>query len=97
MRRIKLHWLILIGIFLGIAAGSAVHHVYTPSEAPDSAIYQGFDLVATVFLNLLKMVVLPLVFFSLICGMLGMGDLAGLGRTGGKVLLLYMPTQMILN
>jgi proton glutamate symport protein len=95
MPKIKLHWLILLGILFGVLAGWAVHSTYALDEVPGTAIYQSFDLIATLFLRLLKMVVLPLVFFSLICGMLGMGDLAGLGRTGGKVFVLYMITTLL--
>ena len=47
------------------------------------------------FVNGLKMLVVPLVFFSLICGVCGIGNLSTLGRVGGKSFLLYMMTTAI--
>jgi Na+/H+-dicarboxylate symporter len=47
------------------------------------------------FVNALKMLVVPLVFFSLISGVCGIGNLNTLGRVGGKSLVLYMMTTAI--
>ena len=53
------------------------------------------DGLARLFLRLLRMIVLPLVFASLVCGVLGLGDPRRLGRLGGKALLWYMTTSLI--
>jgi Na+/H+-dicarboxylate symporter len=95
VRRIKLHWWILLGMALGAVAGSIVHAVYGPEIAPTTAVYQAFDGLSRVFLKLLKMIVIPLVFFSLISGMLGMGNLGQLGRMGVKTFLLYVMTSLL--
>jgi len=47
------------------------------------------------FVNALKMLVVPLVTFSLICGVCGIGDIAALGRIGSKSFLLYVLTTII--
>jgi proton glutamate symport protein len=53
------------------------------------------DGVATLFMNLLRMIVLPLVFSSLITGVAGLGDPKRLGRLGGRALLWYLSTSLI--
>ncbi len=60
-----------------------------------SFLYSTFEFLADAFLNLLKMIVIPLVFFSLVSGMLGLGDIRQLGRIGVKTALLYVLTTTI--
>jgi Na+/H+-dicarboxylate symporter len=95
MTKLKLHWWILIGMGIGALLGAVVHAIYPVEVVRETAVYQVFDAVASMFLNLLKMIVVPLVFFSLLAGMLGMGDLAGLGRMGVKTFTLYIMTSLI--
>jgi len=54
-----------------------------------------FYIVGTMFIKGLKMLVVPLVFCSLIGGIVGMDDIKALGRTGGKAFLLFMFTTII--
>ncbi len=51
--------------------------------------------LAELFLKLLKMVVIPLVFSSLVCGVAGMGDIRRLGKVGGKTAGWYVSTSLI--
>lgn len=51
--------------------------------------------LATLFLSLLKMVVIPLVVSSLICGIVGMGDFRRLGKIGGKTAAWYVTTSLL--
>lgn len=84
---------ILIGMALGLILGSLLN-VY----APDNELIQGylvqglFHAVGKMFVNALKMLVVPLVVFSLICGVCGIGDVGILGRVGVKAFLLYLIT-----
>ncbi|GAB2192049.1 dicarboxylate/amino acid:cation symporter [Sessilibacter sp. MAH2] len=54
-----------------------------------------FALGGNLFVNGLKMLVVPLVFFSIVCGVVGIGDIKLLGRIGGKSFILYMATTAI--
>lgn len=54
-----------------------------------------FAMIGKMFVNALKMLVVPLVFFSLICGVTGIGDIRILGRVGGKSFVLYLTTTAI--
>jgi Na+/H+-dicarboxylate symporter len=51
--------------------------------------------LAALFLKLLKMVVIPLVFSSLVCGVAGMGDFRRLGKVGGKTAAWYITTSLL--
>ena len=53
-----------------------------------------FHVIGAAFINSLKMLVVPLVTFSLICGVCGIGDVGALGRIGIKSFLLYILTSL---
>ncbi len=54
-----------------------------------------FFVIGKIFVNLLKMLVVPLVFVSLVCGTAALGDIKKLGRLGGKALLFYLGTTAL--
>ena len=96
---------------VGAILGTMVHKAHAPELAEgldlkesrdliEAAVkpthaYQAFYGIATIFLKLLKMIVIPLVFFSLIGGMLGMGSLGRLGRIGAKTFGFYVVTSLL--
>nr|WP_243108383.1 dicarboxylate/amino acid:cation symporter [Maliibacterium massiliense] len=86
-------------IFIGLVAGIVVGLIlnYTPaSYVRDEVILGGVLYVAgQVFIAIIKMLVVPLVFVSIVCGACSMGDTKKLGRIGGKTLLLYMATTCV--
>jgi len=90
-----LPWLIIAGMAIGALAGASLHSSGSPETVMDSATYEAFDGLAEIFLRLLRMVVIPLVFFSLLMGMVGMGDVTRLGRLGLKTFALYILTSML--
>ena len=57
--------------------------------------YSMYAFVGTLFLNGLKMIIVPLVMSSIICGVLGLGSSNDLGRMGGKTLTFYMLSGLI--
>ena len=79
---------ILIGLLLGVLAGLALQ------AAPDVArtYIKPFGVL---FLNLIKMVVVPLVFASITVGTCGLGDAKKVGRIGGKTILFYLCTTAL--
>ena len=89
---------VLLGMALGIIVGLAIN--LTGMNAPGTFINEYivnglFHVVGKMFVNSLKMLVVPLVFFSLICGVCGIGDIRMLGRVGGKSFALYMMTTAV--
>lgn len=88
----KLHWQIFIAIGLAIVAG-----ILTGQTAGIGS-FQFYDLyvfLGTLFLNALKMLIVPLILSSIICGIGNMGNLGGLGRLGGKTIAYYLSTSVI--
>jgi Na+/H+-dicarboxylate symporter len=89
---------VLLGMALGIIVGLAINltGINTPGSFVNVHIVNGlFHVIGTLFVNALKMLVVPLVFFSLLCGVCGIGDIRLLGRVGGKSFALYMMTTAI--
>ncbi len=89
MKKLALHWKIIIGMVLGII------WALTSSYMGWSAFtINWIDPFGTIFINLLKLIAVPLVLFSIIGGVANIGDPSSLGRMGGKTLLLYMVTTI---
>ncbi|MBL1319748.1 MAG: dicarboxylate/amino acid:cation symporter [Methylophaga sp.] len=89
---------VLLGMALGIIVGLIINlaGLNAPGSFINDNIVNGlFHVVGKMFINALKMLVVPLVFFSLICGVCGIGDIKMLGRVGGKSFALYMMTTAI--
>lgn len=98
---------IFIGMLAGLLVGTAIRslfdeqgdfvftlfslHFSTQAILVDGA----FHVLGQIFIASLKMLVVPLVFVSLICGVSGLSDPAKLGRLGGKSVLLYISTTAI--
>ena len=91
MFRLKLHWQILIAIVLAAIVG---HLVGQDSGFLGVAFYDVFDFVGTLFINALKMLIVPLIASSIIVGVAGIGSSGDLGRLGGKTLLFYAITTL---
>lgn len=89
---LALHWQILIAMSLAVAAGLVV--------GEDGLLF-GYDLVAVfdligkLFMNAMKLLVVPLVVSSVICGVASLGQGQDLGRIGGRTLALYVGTTFV--
>lgn len=82
----RLTYYIVAGMVLGVIAGWLLH---TALPAADPRLAQWadyFKLLPDVFLKLIKMIIAPLVFATIVTGIAGMGDSAALGRIGGKAI-----------
>lgn len=86
----KLHWQIVIGLVLGL--------IYGIIAAASGWIDFTEDWIApfgTIFLNLLKLIAVPLIIASLITGVASLSDLKKLSRIGGKTIAIYLCTTVI--
>jgi len=91
MRRLALHWQILIALVFAVVAGSLSGGGATIAGVPVVAVY-GF--IGDLFLNALKMLIVPLIASSIIMGMAGMGQEA-VGRLGFRTLVYYVTTSLM--
>ncbi|WP_394392391.1 dicarboxylate/amino acid:cation symporter [Shewanella woodyi] len=87
---------ILIGMGAGIILGLLLRNVFPDSSFINEYITEGFlHVIGTVFVSGLKMLVVPLVFISLVCGTCSLSDPSKLGRLGGKTIAFYLFTTAI--
>lgn len=84
----------LIALILGIATGLIMHDTL-PAEVSGAISSNLFVPVYTVFMNALKMIVAPLVFFSIASSIADFGDIKALGRIALKIAGMYLITSMI--
>jgi Na+/H+-dicarboxylate symporter len=73
---------IIVAMLLGILTGYLCNAYLSPADAKTVAGY--FVIVTDIFLRLIKMILAPLIFSTLVAGMAGMGDAKAVGRIGGK-------------
>ena len=90
MKKLSLHWKIIIGLILGI-----VWALISSSLGWSSFTIDWIAPFGIIFINLLKLIAVPLVLVSIISGVANIGDPASLGRMGGKTLLIYLFTTML--
>jgi len=89
---LKLHWQILIALVLAVIAGQL--------SGVDGRIFgvlftDIYSFLGTLFMNALKMLIVPLIVSSIITGMAGMGSSDAMGRLGLKTLLYYLTTSLL--
>ncbi|CAN5357368.1 dicarboxylate/amino acid:cation symporter [soil metagenome] len=91
MFKLALHWQILIALVLAVVAGLVT--------GPDAGLfgisfYAVYDFVGELFLNGLKMLIVPLIMSSIITGIAGIGSGGALGRLGAMTLAFYLVTGL---
>ncbi|MDH5545351.1 MAG: dicarboxylate/amino acid:cation symporter [Gammaproteobacteria bacterium] len=92
MTKIKLHWQILIALALAIIAG-----MITGTEMGIGTLrfYDVYSFIGMLFLNALKMIIVPLIVSAIITGMLSIGASGSLKQLGSKTLLYYVGTSLV--
>src|ERR1700712_100988 len=71
-----------VQVLIGIIAGVLVGWLY-PAFAPTA------KLISEMFINMIRMVIAPVIFFTIVLGVAGAGDLKKVGRVGGKGLIYF--------
>jgi Na+/H+-dicarboxylate symporter len=83
---------IIVGLVLGIAAGYIAYAFFPESSA---GFAEKASLLPAAFLRLIKMIIAPLVFSTLVVGIAKMGDIATVGRVGGKALVWFLGASLV--
>jgi Na+/H+-dicarboxylate symporter len=98
MRKLALHWQILIAIGLAGIVGFAVNQAGDGDPSAPGimgvSFLDMFNYVGRMFLNALRMIIVPLIMSSIIVGMAGIGASGNLGVLGGRTLLFYAGTTL---
>lgn len=84
---------IFLGMLLGIAVGYLCNITW-PDPQTSKEISGYIALISDVFLRLIKMIIAPLVFSTLVVGIAHMGDTASVGRVGGKALIWFLGASL---
>lgn len=86
----------VLPILIAMVAGALAGWLLGPDAAIGSVkIIPFFDLLGTMFINLLKMIIVPLILASVITGVAGLGSGPDIGRLGSKTLAFYVLTTLI--
>ena len=90
MRNLALHWKIIIGMFFGIVYGIFANNMGYNNFTTDWIKPWGI-----IFVNLLKLIAVPLVFASLIKGVASLSDISRLSKIGSRTVMLYLFSTVI--
>lgn len=88
--KLALHWKIIIGLVLGV-----IWAIVSSQLGWSQFTIDWIAPFGTIFINLLKLIAVPLVLFSIISGVAGLGDPKSLGRMGAKTLAFYFATTLL--
>ncbi|MBC8346039.1 MAG: dicarboxylate/amino acid:cation symporter [Candidatus Marinimicrobia bacterium] len=88
--KLELHWKIIIGLVLGLIYG-----VFAAANGWGGFTTNWIAPFGIIFINLLKLIAVPLVLSSLITGVASLSDLKKLSRIGGKTITIYIATTAI--
>ena len=91
MTNISIHWQIIFCMILGTISGVIFNNI----GFDNSSIYSVILLLGEIFIRLLKMVIVPLIFSSIIIGVSSIKDRSKIGRLGFKTFLYYISTSLI--
>ncbi len=94
-KEMPLIWKIAIGFVIGIVLGFVIGPMQQSSTFISNFFIPLLDLIGKIFLGLLKMLIVPLVFASIITGAASIGDPKVLGRIGVKTVALYICTTVV--
>src|ERR1700730_16046599 len=93
MKKIGLTGWILIAMLAGMVLGLLVH--FETSKEAIVKFSSGTSILTDIFLRLIKMIIAPLVFSTLVVGIAKLGDIKAVGRIGGKALLWFMCASLL--
>ncbi len=95
-KKISLTSMIFIALVAGAITGMVLHYLVPDSSVKNDVIVEGvLYVLGQGFIRLMKMLVVPLVFCSLVCGSMAIGDTKKLGNVGGKTLAFYLVTTAV--
>ena len=95
-KKLDLSTKIFASLIIGALCGVALHYLVPQSSFRDDVIIEGvFYVIGQGFIRLMQMLVVPLVFCSLICGSMAIGDTKTLGKVGIKTVLFYLFTTTL--
>ena len=94
MKSSRMTTYILVAMILGIAVGAVIHSSF--ADPATQKLWAGYISIGSmVFLRLIKMIIAPLVFSTLVVGIGHMADASTVGRVGGKAMLWFVSASLV--
>ena len=90
MRKLALHWQILLGMVLGVAVGFLAVNLNGQALVED-----WIDPFGVIFINLLKLIAVPLIIASLLNGIADLKDISKLSKMGTRTILIYIVSTVL--
>mgnify|MGYP006288729005 CR=1 FL=1 len=84
----------MAAMLLGFLAGGLLHYLVDNPEQLEACASQ-VSLLSDLFMRLIKMIIAPLVFSTLVVGIAKLGDAESIGRLGGKALLYFISASFV--
>ena len=91
----RLTLFIFLGMVLGILTGYFVFVLYSGNDAAVKKFADNISILTDIFLRLVKMIIAPLVFSTLVVGVAKLGDIKAVGRIGGKTMLWFITATFV--
>lgn len=95
IKKIGLTTWIFLGLLLGAFCGVILHYAVPDGNIKSILVDGVFNVVGNGFLRAMQMLVVPLVFCSLVCGSMAIGDTKTLGKVGVKTIIFYLFTTAL--
>ncbi|MDP2574809.1 dicarboxylate/amino acid:cation symporter [Vibrio sp. vnigr-6D03] len=86
---------IFIGLFAGLMIGTAIQYLFNGITIMDTYVLGAAEGAGGMFVSLIKLLVVPLVYVSIVCGIVELKDITSFGRLGGKTFALYIFNTII--
>jgi proton glutamate symport protein len=87
--RLSLTTQIFIGLALGILAGFIIHHFFDDKPETKAEVISWIRVISRIFLSLIKVIIAPLIFSTLVVGIAGAGNIKEIGRIGLKAIIYF--------
>ena len=91
MKKLALHWKIIIGMVTGVLFGI----IFSQITWGSIFISNWIKPFGTIFINLLKLIAMPLILASLIKGVSDLKDISKLSKIGGRTIIIYLCTTVL--
>lgn len=87
-KKLNLTVQIMIGLAIGVILGFIIPKSWT-------GVIKASQTIGTIYMNALKMMIYPLVFCSLVCGIRSMGSVSATGRIAGRAMVFFLSTTCL--
>lgn len=94
-KKSRLTLLIVVGLLAGIVTGVVLHASYLAEHSASRLAIEQLELLGELFLRLIKMIIAPLVFTTVVVGVAKLGDSTAVGRIGGKTFAWFLSASFV--